>query len=192
MGLCWYSRYSLWMRDLRADPAAPAEMLIRCAVVYAFAVCKRLETHDIMQHFQHIIQEIFNYLRFFGVYVFACTRVRELVCLGLCYLCCVYLCGWEKYYMIRAALGTSHLKREILFLTCNMWRIVIIVIWTLFRKMPVNQKPLNRIGIFWYQFTPRKLLYLLVSLNFVKFGPHWLSVLFWPPCIGLHFKTKLR
>ena len=53
----------------------------------------------------------------------------------------------------------------------------------LFRKMPVNQKPLIRIGIFWYQFTPRKLLYLLVSLNLVKFGPHWLSVFFGPPCI---------
>ena len=26
------------------------------------------------------------------------------------------------------------------------------------QKMPVNQKPLKRIGIFWYQFTPRKLL----------------------------------
>ena len=30
--------------------------------------------------------------------------------------------------MIRAALGISHLKREILFITCTMWRIVIIVI----------------------------------------------------------------
>ena len=44
--------------------------------------------------------------------------------------------------------------------------------------MPVNQKPLSWIGIFWYQITPRKLLYLLVSLNLVKFGPHWLSVFF--------------
>ena len=53
--------------------------------------------------------------------------------------------------MIRAALETSHLKREILFLTCTQWRMVIIVIWPLFRKMPVNQKTLNRIGIFCYQ-----------------------------------------
>ena len=50
--------------------------------------------------------------------------------------------------------------------------------------MPVNQKSLNRIGIFWYQFTPRKLLYHLVSLNLVKFGPHWLSVFIGPPYIG--------
>ena len=27
-GLCWCSRYSLWMRDLRADHATPAEMPI--------------------------------------------------------------------------------------------------------------------------------------------------------------------
>ena len=85
--------------------------------------------------------------------------------------------------MIWAALGISHLKWKILFITCTMWRIVIIVIWPLFRKMPVNQKPLNWIGIFWYQFTPRKLLYLLVSLNMVKFDPHWLSVFIGPPCI---------
>ena len=70
-------------------------------------------------------------------------------------------------------------------------RIVIIVIWPLFRKMPVDQKPLNRIGIFWYQFTPRKLLYLLVSLNLLKFGPHWLSfflaTLYKGPVRRLHF-----
>ena len=77
-----------------------------------------------------------------------------------------------------------------------MWRIVIIVIWTLFSKMPVNQKPLNRIGIFWYQFTPRKLLYLLVSLYLVKFGPHWLSVFFWggggAPCIPDTWKIERK
>ena len=42
--------------------------------------------------------------------------------------------------------------------------------------MTANQKPLNQIGIFWYQFTPRKLLYLTISVNLIKFGPHWLSV----------------
>ena len=42
--------------------------------------------------------------------------------------------------------------------------------------MPANQKPLNQIGMFWYQFTPRKLLYLMISVNLVKFGPHWLSI----------------
>ena len=30
--------------------------------------------------------------------------------------------------------------------------------------------------IFWYQFTPRKLL--MISVHLVKFGPHWLSVFF--------------
>ena len=44
--------------------------------------------------------------------------------------------------------------------------------------MPANQNPLNRIDIFWNQFTPRKLLYHVVSVNFVKFGPHGLSVFF--------------
>ena len=121
--------------------------------------------------------------------VIACVRVCVCVCelvyvfLWSCNLCCVYLCAWEKHSMIRAALGIIHLKRNILFITCTMWRIVKIVIWPLFRKMPVNQNPLNRIGIFWYQFTPRKLLYLLVSLNLVNFGPHWLSVFIGPPCI---------
>ena len=37
---------------------------VHCAVVYGFAVCKGLEAHDIMQHFQHVIQEIFIFLRF--------------------------------------------------------------------------------------------------------------------------------
>ena len=49
--------------------------------------------------------------------------------------------------------------------------------------MAANQKPLNQIGIFWYQFTPRKLLYLMILVNFVKFGPHWLSVFIGPLCI---------
>ena len=91
---------------------------------------------------------------------------------------CVCVCD-----MIRAALGTSHLKRVILFLTCTVWTMVIIMIWPLFRNMNqynnqnfINEKPLNRIGIFWYHFTPRKLLYLMVSVNLVKFGPHGLSV----------------
>ena len=46
-----------------------------CVCVYAFAVCKRLEAHDIMQHFQHVIQEIFNYLRFL-----VCMCLRVCVC----------------------------------------------------------------------------------------------------------------
>ena len=86
---------------------------------------------------------------------------------------CVYLC---KHDMIRAALETSHLKREILFLTRTMWSMVIIVIWPLFKKKIVNKKPLNRIGIFWYHFTPRKIPYFMVSFNLVKFGSHGLWV----------------
>ena len=92
--------------------------------------------------------------------------------------------------MIRAALETSHFKREIFFITCTMENKVIIVIWPLFRKMAANQKPLNQIEIFWYQFTPRKLLYLMKSVNLAKFGPHWLSFFFFfgggggPPCIN--------
>ena len=46
---------------------------------------------------------------------------------------------------------------------------VIIVIWPLFRKMPANQKPLNRIEICWYQFIPRKLL----SHGISKFSQIW-------------------
>ena len=34
-----------------------------------------VEAHDIRQQFQHVIQEIFNYLRGFYVYVFALLRV---------------------------------------------------------------------------------------------------------------------
>ena len=44
--------------------------------------------------------------------------------------------------------------------------------------MPATQKPLNRIGIFWYQFTPRKLPYHIISVNLVKFGAHGLSGFF--------------
>ena len=38
-----------------------------------------------------------------------------LVCVWVCVIfACVYLCAWQKHDMIRAALGTSHLKLEIL------------------------------------------------------------------------------
>ena len=64
-----------------------------------------------------------------------CVRVR------VCELCMysvvrVYVCAWQKHDMIDAALKTSHLKREILFLTCTMWSMV--MIRPLFRKMPDN------------------------------------------------------
>ena len=47
--------------------------------------------------------------------------------------------------------------------------------------MHVNQKPLNQIEICWYHFTPRKFLSLMVSVNFVRFVPHWLCILSPPP-----------
>ena len=80
-----------------------------------------------------------------------------------------------------------YLKREILFITCTTWSMhghnCDLTIF-LNRKMPANKNnPLNRIGIFWYHFTPRKLPYLTVSVNFVKIGPHGLSGFFGPPCI---------
>ena len=82
-----------------------------CAVLYAFSVFKGVESHDIMQHFQHVILEICNYLRFVGVCLrYNCVGVRQLVCacvfVFMLVLCCVYLFAWEKHYM-------SHLKRDI-------------------------------------------------------------------------------
>ena len=149
--------------------------------VYAFAVCKRAEAHD-MHHFQHVIQEIFYYLRSLGVYVFALLRVCAWAwaCVFRFVLLVLCLPVWVgKALHDPSSLGNKPFEtRDLVPYTCAMWSIVIIVIWPLFRKMPVNQKPLNRIGILWYQFTLRKLLYLLVSLNLVKFGPHWLSVFF--------------
>ena len=159
-----------------------------CAAVYVFVVCAYggRSTWQ-MQHFQHVIQNlklsavsgVYNMCLRYCVRVFACG----------CSLC--HVCAWQKHDMIRAALETSNLKREILFHACFMWSlIIIIVIWTLFRKMPANQKPLNRIGKFWYHFTPRKIPYLMVSVNLVTFGLHGLSVWVFslPPCIGLEGK----
>ena len=44
--------------------------------------------------------------------------------------------------------------------------------------MAGDQKPLNQIGIFLVSITPRKLLYLMISVNLIKFVPHWQSVFF--------------
>ena len=75
--------------------------------------------------------ETFNYLRFlvcvckcvcvcvcvcvFVCVCMSCVHVLSVcvcvcVCLGVYYLCCVYLCAWQKHDMIRAAFETSHLK----------------------------------------------------------------------------------
>ena len=91
-------------------------------------------------------------------------------------VCVVRVCVCSGSTWSVQALETSHFKQRSCFPTCTMWSRVKIVIWPLFRKMPVNQKPLNRIEIFWYHFTRRKLLYLMVSVILVKFGPHGLSV----------------
>ena len=97
---------------------------------------------------------------------------------------------WEKIFIRNNALNffiLSLVFLKLLIVSCCIlsgppciWIMVIIVIWPLFRKMPVNQKPLNRIGIFWYHFTPRKshLINLMISVKLVKVGPHGLSV-FW-------------
>ena len=58
--------------------------------------------------------------------------------------------------------------------------------------MAANQKALNQIGIFWYQFTPRKLLYLMILVNLVNFGPNWLSVFFGHPVYFQIGKSKDR
>ena len=117
--------------------------------------------------------------------VCVCVCVCACVCVRACVRACVCVWGGGGCACLLAfvlnrsttwALETSHFKREVLFLTCTMWSMILIVIWPLFRKMTANQKPLNRIEIFWYQITPRKLVYHVVSIHFVKFGPHWLSV----------------
>ena len=99
------------------------------------------------------------------VCVIACVCVHELVCvfrrvlLVLCLPVCV-----AKAWHDPGSLGNKPFEaRDLVPYKYH-------VIWPLFRKMPVNQKTLNRIGIFWYYFTPRKLLYLMISVNLVKFG----------------------
>ena len=50
------------------------------------------------------------------------------MCLRYCVRVCVYLCARQKLDMIGEALETSHFKGEIVFLTCTMGSMVIIVI----------------------------------------------------------------
>ena len=105
---------------------------------------------------------------------------------------CAYLFTWQKHGNVRVVLETSHLKREMFFLTMYDVENCHICDLTIVRKMPVNQKLLNRIGIFWYQFFPRKLLYPVVSVDLVKFGPHWLSVFLGHPVLFKHNKGVCR
>ena len=109
------------------------------------------------------------------------------VCVKVCVSTCV--CG-------RITTWSMQLWKQVIWTkrSCSLhvpWAWACIVIWPLFRKMPINQKPLNRIRIFWYHFTPRKLLYLMVSINLVKFGPHGLSV-FWGATLfwNVHVHSK--
>ena len=105
--------------------------------------------------------------------------VHELVCVFRCVLLvlCLPVCVAEAWHDPGSLWNKPFEMSDLVpYIICTMWTMVIILIWPLFRKMPVNQKPLNRIVIFWNHFTPRKLRNLIVSVNFVKFGPHWLFV----------------
>ena len=65
------------------------------------------------------------------VRVFVCVFVSlcVCVCVKVCVIfVCVYLSAWQKHDVIRVALETRHLKREILFLACTMWSMIIIMI----------------------------------------------------------------
>ena len=120
--------------------------------------------------------ETFNYLRFSVCMCLSyCVRVFACVCTSLCVRefvrVCVYLCAWQKHDMICAALAIWNERS--CSLQCTMWSMV--MIWPLFRKMPVNQKTLNQIGIFWYHFTPRNVITWAVR-NF------W-ATLYRPTCI---------
>ena len=46
--------------------------------------------------------------------------------------------------------------------------------------------------VFWYQFTPRKLLYHMILVNLVTFGPLGLSVFFGPPCIRIYTLSVVK
>ena len=110
-----------------------------------------------------------------------CMCVHEVVCvrvcLGVCYLLCAYLFTWQKHGNVRVVLETSHLKREIFFLTMYDVENCHICDLTIVRKMLSIKNYSTESGFFfWYQFFPRKLLYHVVSVDLVKFGPHWLSV----------------
>ena len=128
-----------------------------CAVVYAFAVCKGVEAHD-MQHFLH---EIFNYLRFLVCMCLrycTCVCVHEHVCvfrrvlLVLCLPVCVAEAWNDPGSLGNKPFETRDLVPYMYYVdhdhNCDL---------TIVQKN-VNQNPLNRIGIFWYHFTPRKLL----------------------------------
>ena len=73
---------------------------VLCCCACLCYVCKGLEAHDMMQHFLHVIQEIFDYLRFLvcmclryfmyvRVYARACVCVFRRVLLVLCLPVCV-------------------------------------------------------------------------------------------------------
>ena len=72
-------------------------------------------------------------------HVFTTARVRWTPKMGFCPLgMCLPLFVADTLLDLgrRAALGPSHLKQEILILTCTMWTIMVItVIWPLFRKI---------------------------------------------------------
>ena len=119
-------------------------LCVLCAVVYACAMCVggRSSWHNAAFSKCHSKPLIVCGFRCVCVCVVCvCLHVCAwaCVCVCVCVLKCVLsLCAWQKHDMIRVPLETIHLKWEILFLTCTMWSMVIIVIWPLFRKMSVN------------------------------------------------------
>ena len=65
-----------------------------------------------------------------------------------------------------------------------------VVIRPLFR-MPTNQKQLNRIGKIFYNFTPRKIVYLKVLVNLIYLGHMGCPGVFLPPCIYRPIQTYI-
>ena len=116
------------------------------------------------------------------VCVCVCARACVCMCLCLCYyyfffcVCvCLLVCVAEaRQYPCSLENKSFETRDHVPYMYdvehCHICDLTIV--W----KMPVNKKLLNRIGIFWYHFTPRKLLYYMISVKFVKFGPLGLSV----------------
>ena len=62
--------------------------------MYDFAVCKGVEAHDIMQHFQQCHSGNLSLSAIFGVYVFALLRVC------VCVRENVYVCGFRLVLLV--------------------------------------------------------------------------------------------
>ena len=90
--------------DVCKDVCMYVYLCVLCAV-YAFDVCKGVDAHD-MQHFQNAI-----------ICGFRCVCF----CVEVCVIFArVYSFAWQKHNLMRVALQTSNLTREILFFACTM------------------------------------------------------------------------